>query len=172
MPYLSEVNTLANEGTSGRIIATNDPCIVIKHLWKRNTAHHTTKTHSSKKQCIIQQWANKLCTSKNGFSVLRVPNAWGAKKAEYRMQTIDTKTPIYPDKYRYYPQLISDLKLLYMYGFRDGYYPYDFELYEQEDGTIQMIDFDKFGIWNTDGSVLMSWGDTWDEYTVQKRIMI
>ena len=37
------------------------------------------------------------------------------------------------------------------------------KLYLQPDGRVALIDFDKFGIWNSDGSVEVPWGETWSD---------
>ena len=59
-------------------------------------------------------------------------------------------------------KLENDLKLLYAAGFKSGYYPADFELFRQPDGSVAMVDFDKFGWWREDGAVRFPWTNEWD----------
>lgn len=70
------------------------------------------------------------------------------------------------------PDLRRELQQFYRKGRSLGIYPQDFELYKQPDGRVAMVDFDKFGIWNTDGSVEFPWGLRWTASQVKERTTI
>lgn len=162
----------SNEGACGRVVATSDPSVVLKQIWKRATAHRRTKSHRGKAQCQIQTWAHGICCPENGFSILHVPRAWDADEHEYKMERIDVSKQILPEDFTKNDRLMNDLKLLYSFGFRDGYYACDFELYEQPDGSIAMVDFDKFAWWQRNGSVAFPWGIMWDRETALRLIPV
>lgn len=131
------------EGSCGKILETDDPKVVIKRMPIKSSSHKCILTHRAPMQCKIQIWAHELCRPENGFKVIRVPKAWGYDDREYYMEKIDITKPIKPED----SDLIHDLQLLKEKGIESGYYPCDFELYRQHDGTVALVDFDKFGLW-------------------------
>ena len=61
--------------------------------------------------------------------------------------------------------LNQELAIFYMKALAYEIFPCDYELYLQDDGRVALVDFDKFGAWDSDGSVDMPWGETWtDEF--------
>lgn len=140
------------EGACGKILETDDPKVVIKRMPKKSSAHKCILTQRAPMQCKIQTWAHELCKPENGFKVLRVPKAWGSNECEYYMEKIDITKPITPER----SDLIHDLQLLYEKGLASGYYPCDYELYEQRDGSVAMVDFDKFGLWSMEARSWMA----------------
>jgi hypothetical protein len=61
--------------------------------------------------------------------------------------------------------LNQELAIFYIKAMAYEIFPCDYELYLQDDGRVALVDFDKFGTWNSDGSVDVPWGETWtDEF--------
>ena len=150
------------EGTCGCIVPGDNPEVVIKKVWKRANAWRRIHSHRAPTQCLIQNWAHMLCRPENGFNILWVPPAWDFSKHQYRMLRIDDSNMLSRDDIDSDIKLENDLKLLYAAGFKSGYYPADFELFRQPDGSVAMVDFDKFGWWREDGAVRFPWTNEWD----------
>lgn len=143
------------EGACGQIIATADPEVVIKKVYKRPGPHRRTKSHRAPTQCAIQCWAHGVCQPSNGYTVLFVPRAWDPMAHQYTMQRINTDQPITNEGI---PE--EELKKFYADAKTEGIFPCDYELYKQPDGRVAMIDFDKFGRWQENGIVVFPWGLT------------
>lgn len=141
------------EGASGKIIEEADGTVVKKvhrHLKQR------AKCHGAQKQCEIQQWAARLLTPENGFTILYAPRAWITQKQqqhEYSMEKIHCVEEVAPAE-------VAELKLFYARAKEVGIFPCDYELYRQPDGRVAMIDFDKFAAWKGD-AVEFPWGMVW-----------
>ena len=81
------------------------------------------------------------------------------------MERIDCTRYVDPLNHGETTDLNKDLHILYMKARAYEIFPCDYELYLQPDGRIALIDFDKFGVWQSDGSVETPWGETWtDEF--------
>jgi hypothetical protein len=156
------------EGACGQIIFTENPNVVIKKVYKKATATRRIKSHRANTQWQIQKWAHQLCKSNQGFQILWVPEAWNPKEHEYTMKRIDVSVQILPSDFQKDSKLVSDLQLLYEEGLRVGWYPCDYELYRQPDGSVAMVDFDKFGYWKSSGSVEFPWGLSWTKEQVNE----
>lgn len=142
------------EGACGKILSTEDPSVVIKKIHRRKRAHQRSASHTAEEQARLQDWSSRLCRT---FPILSVPRAWDAERFQYKMERIDTETPLQDIKGH---PVHSDLKAFYDAAKKVSVFPADYELYVQPDGSVAMVDFDKFGIWNPDGSVLFPWGLT------------
>ena len=156
------------EGACGQIVATADPNVVIKRVYKKATPTRRIKSHRARMQWLLQNWAFAVCTPQNGFQTLWVPQAWNPQDHEYTMYRIHVGKQILPSEFAEDPKLVADLQLLYKAGFRAGYYPCDFELYRQPDGSVAMVDYDKFGWWRPDGTVEFPWGQVWSSDQVKE----
>jgi hypothetical protein len=77
------------------------------------------------------------------------------------MERIDCTRQV--DPLNYSLDLKRDIIILYMKTNVYEIFPCDYELYLQPDGRVALIDFDKFGIWLSDGSVETPWGETWTD---------
>lgn len=97
-----------------------------------------------------------------------VPKAWDLEEHQYKMDRIDVSNPVSYDEMRLDKHLRKELTALYHFGRRAGIYPMDYELYRQADGRVAMVDFDKFGMWNNDGSVEFPWGLRWSAEEVKE----
>ena len=146
------------EGACGIILATDDPNVVIKRVHRRKSSHYRTKSYRAEDQCRIQRWAHNVLKNSE---ILFVPRAWSPERHLYKMERIDVSKPIEMTDISSIPGLQSELEQFYMAGRENGIYPQDFELYLQDDGRIGLVDFDKFGVWNKDGSVNFPWGAHW-----------
>lgn len=140
------------EGACGKILETDNPLVVIKQVYKKPSAHRRTKSHRARKQCEIQIWASDTCKPENGFQKLYVPKAWSPSDHQYSMERIDTTNPVE------HQVIVEEIRLFMDFAKKEKIYPCDYELYQQIDGRIAMIDFDKFGEWHDDGSVTFPWG--------------
>ena len=68
------------------------------------------------------------------------------------MQRIDCLVPVK------HSEVAGELKMFYAIAAGQNIFPCDYELYKQQDGSVAMIDFDKFAEWRADGTVLFPWG--------------
>jgi hypothetical protein len=96
---------------------------------------HTTLLHILSEPAYILLRAPKL-----------IPNP-----DEYEMEKIDTRRPIILGAMgtqvicpKTKERLIKELKYAWLTLYEEGYAAWDFELYKQPDGTIMILDFDKF----------------------------
>ena len=141
------------EGACGTIVPSDNPLVVIKRVHKRPGPHRRTKSHRAPAQCSIQSWAHTLCKPSNGYSILYVPRAWDPEMHQYKMDLINTETLLVNEGIP-----VAELQKFYRDAKLEGIFPCDYELYQQPDGRVAMVDFDKFGRWLTDGTVLFPWG--------------
>ena len=112
----------------------------------------------------IQQGAHRFCLEA-GFKLLFVPRAWDAERFHYKMDRISVDKPLEMLEVKKHP-VFEELKLFYSHSRRNFLFPADFELYEQPDGRIAMVDFDKFGKWLETGQVVFPWGLVSDAKTL------
>lgn len=144
------------EGACGKILDTEAPNVVIKKIHRRRRAQQRTNSLSAEEQAAMQTWAASVCRTA-GFSRLFVPKAWGAEKNLYKMERIQTDTPLELAKVVDHP-VRTELQQFYSFARKASIFPADYELYIQPDGRVAMIDFDKFASWQEDGSVRFPWG--------------
>ncbi len=142
------------EGTCGKILLTEDQEVVIKKVHRRKRAHQRINSLRAKEQYEMQRWAWEKT---KGMKLLFVPPVIDFSEHEYKMKKIDVSKPIAEDNIPQHP-VCKELQEFYNAGKKEGIYPCDYELYEQADGRVGMIDFDKFGIWEENGSVVYPWG--------------
>lgn len=148
---------LLSEGACGKIYETSDSEVVIKMVKRGHR-----KSHGAREQCRIQSKISQILCEGNGFSLLFAPRAWGATEKEYSMDRIDCSRPV-DILCNDIDGLDRELAMFYMKAMAYEIFPCDYELYLQPDGRVALIDFDKFGIWNSDGSVEVPWGETWSD---------
>ena len=148
------LNTM--EGACGKILDTEDPAVVIKKIHRRNRAQHRTDSHRAQEQARIQKWASNLCHEAH-FKTLFVPRAWDIQEHQYKMERIDVSQPLEYSTLKDH-KVLGELCAFYVAAKRKGIFPADFELYEQADGRVAMVDFDKFATWEKPGIVTFPWG--------------
>ena len=144
------------EGACGKILETDDPDVVVKKVHRRNRAQQRKSSLRAKEQAHIQEWARTLCLELH-LSMLFVPRAWDAQEHSYKMERIDVSKPLLETEIQSHP-VLRELRILYAQAKKEGIFPADYELYIQPNGRVAMVDFDKFGIWNRDGTVEFPWG--------------
>jgi RIO-like serine/threonine protein kinase len=143
------------EGACGRIISTDDPNVVIKHVYHRNRPQQRNCSLRAEEQAQMQEFARRLCI-KAGFQMLFVPRAWDATKHAYKMDRIDVSSPLEMTDVKDHA-VLEELKAFYAAAMVASVFPMDYELYVQPDGKIAMVDFDKFSSWK-DGTITFPWG--------------
>lgn len=144
------------EGACGKILDTSDPRVVIKKVHRRNRAQQRTSSHRAPEQARIQKWAANLCHEEY-FKILFVPRAWDIHDHEYKMERIDVSNPLEYTLVGTHP-VLHELRAFYAAAKSAGIFPADYELYEQPDGRVAMVDFDKFATWEKEGIVSFPWG--------------
>lgn len=157
------------QGACGIILETEDPSVVIKRIYKKRGPTRRLRSYRARDQYRLQTWAESV-TAK--YKVLYVPKPSDPEENQYKMKRIDVSTRIEMSDIDSVPDLRRELQQFYRKGRSLGIYPQDFELYKQPDGRVAMVDFDKFGIWNTDGSVEFPWGLRWTASQVKERTTI
>lgn len=145
------------EGACGRIVDTEVPTVIIKQVFRKGGKQRSTKSHRAFMQCQIQQKVGSLL-EELGSTLLFVPKAWSPQEHQYTMERIDVSRPVQAVDIENDAALQKELSALYQATYNVGLFPCDYELYRQVDGRIGMIDFDKFGRWNRDGSVEFPFG--------------
>lgn len=142
------------EGASARIESTGDNNIVIKRM-KRGVKGSLP----IRRQYEIQAWTSDFLTPDNGFYILQTPRAWSPEEKQYKMERIDDSQMISYTDVDTVEGLETEIKrYVHEAKVQKGLYPNDFELYRQPNGAVVLLDFDKFGTWQADGSVLFPWG--------------
>lgn len=118
-----------NRGSSG-IVFIQTPNIVVKKTKKSNILHEY-KVHEICFDICIQ----------NKFQILKVPRIiQKINNKSYSMEKIDDKEMITnPDK-----SVLKELQTLIRALEKNNIRAFDYELYAQPDGSVYMIDFDKF----------------------------
>jgi hypothetical protein len=89
--------------------------------------------------------------------MLYVPRAWDIQEHQYKMERIDVSRPLEYTAVSTH-LVLSELQVFYTMAKHAGIFPADYELYEQPDGRVAMVDFDKFGTWDKTGIVSFPWG--------------
>ncbi len=145
------------EGANGKILATEDPSVVIKKVHRRNRAQHRTASLRADQQQRMQENCRLLCESL-GFKLLFVPRAWGAERFQYKMNRICVDKPLELMEAKDHA-VFEELKQFYERCRRRLIFPGDVELYVQPDGRVAMVDFDKFAKWQR-GEIIFPWGLT------------
>ncbi len=144
------------EGACGKILDTEDPRVVIKKVHRRNRAHQRTGSLRAPEQARMQKWAANLCHEEN-FGILYVPRAWSIQEHEYKMDRIQINKPLEYTEIKNH-RVLPELQAFYKAAKKVGIFPVDWELYEQDDGRVAMVDFDKFATWESSGIVTFPWG--------------
>lgn len=131
---------LLDEGSNGRIYAL--PQRGILKVVKRGVCGHDAIT-----QMRIHRLCYDILSKQEKQSSFFVPallseNGLDDSYAEYRMECVDTRNPVtLSDKAMaaLLPEFIAFWKKMWYLGFA----LYDFELYQEPDGRIAILDFDK-----------------------------
>lgn len=139
-----------DEGNNGRIY---DLGSTVKKIQKRGSLGHDVLTQK-RIHTLTEKLLGELHTT-----VLKTPSIVQENFIEYEMAKIDTSNIIYlGDPNHGYPLdfikrgiLIQELALFWKTLFEAGFAAWDFELFLQSDGTVMMLDFDKFGFRMTSG---------------------
>lgn len=125
-----------DEGSNGRIYA--HPTRGIVKVVKRGICGLDFSS-----QMRIHRLCHQILTEAGGrfFVPALLPNdTFDIMCTEYRMERIDTSRPVtLAHDYSLLPEFIALWKKMWYHGFA----LYDFELYQQPDGRIALIDFDK-----------------------------
>ena len=145
------------EGANGKILATEDPNVVIKKVHRRNRPQHRTASLRADKQQRIQESCRILCESL-GFKLLFVPRAWDAERFQYKMDRICVDKPLELMEAKDHT-VFEELKIFFEHCKKRCVFPGDVELYIQPDGRVAMVDFDKFAKWQR-GEIIFPWGLT------------
>ncbi len=142
------------EGACGKILETDCNSVVIKKVHRRKRAQQRTLSHRAPEQYRLQRLT---ASCSQHMKLLYVPSAWDPEDHQYKMERIDVSNPILDEQIPTH-KIIGELKDLYEALKKYGIFPCDYELYQQPDGRVALIDFDKFGTWKGDGSVEFPWG--------------
>lgn len=144
------------EGASGRIEATNKKNIVRKVVYSRSSSQKKTSSLRAPAQAAMQKRMRNLTKE---FKLLFVPDVYEIANTSYTMDRVDVSKPIEMMSIQEY-SVFSEIQKFFQLCRSEGIYPADFELYEQPDGRVALLDFDKFATWAKDGSITFPWGQT------------
>ncbi len=153
------------EGACGKILESEIESVVIKKVHRRRRAQQRTSSHRAPEQCRLQSLSARLTCQMN---ILYVPKAWDSEEHQYKMERIDVANPIL--NIPHHP-VLTELKIFYELCKTQKIFPCDYELYEQPDGRVAMIDFDKFGTWKEDETVEFPWGLVRNKEEIEKFLL-
>jgi hypothetical protein len=146
-------NQAFDEGNNGRVYETSSSTVI--KVQKRNSLGHDVITqrriHNAAQQAV----------STIGLKILRVPRLENSNPTQYEMELIDTHRIIYPGDPNhgtslapeFYEVLCRELTDFWICMYMMGFAAWDYELFLQKDGTVVLLDFDKFGFRMTSGPV-------------------
>jgi hypothetical protein len=140
------------EGSSGKIVPTDNPNIVKKIIFSKKTKTRSINTHRASTQYRIQNICYNIIKNGN-YKKIFVPNVYSFDRNSYTMDKIDTQKEVNVNC------CIDELKQFYKDCKKYNLYPVDFELYLQKDGKIALIDFDKFAIFINENTIEYPWGE-------------
>lgn len=124
-------------------------------------AYHGTPCHDTFTQKRIHIIAESII-NKGHYEYLRVPALSDQVMPHvYVMQRINTLHPIWlgddealeKESVNFIMDLIFELERFWRAMWAQGFASWDFQLYVQEDKTVMMIGFDKFGFRRTEGDL-------------------
>ena len=123
------------EGACGKL---TESCGIVKKTIKKKYTGLSANT-----QFNLQTTAYELC-KRRAFQVLRVPKPHEQYNNSYTMDKIDDSIPYYAADSQHNMEFIRDLDVYYSEFIKLGYLPNDIECYLQQDGTVCIIDYDKY----------------------------
>ncbi len=94
-------------------------------------------------QYMLQEKAYNICMN-NDFKIIFVPEVYEFDKKSYTMDRIDDSYPYNSEESSQNPEYVKELRIFMNEFIKIGYFPADFECYKQKDGTVAIVDFDKF----------------------------
>lgn len=140
------------------LIPSQDNRFVLKKTYSHSRGHDILT------QSRIHLLAQEILNNQNNFDILRAPcliayEDWRPRHIPvergefYAMETVNTSHPIWlgdRDSTMHIPMHILDgledeLVRFFKMMWDRGFVPWGFELYLQPDGTVILLDFDKFG---------------------------
>jgi hypothetical protein len=141
-----------DQGMNGRIYDLGE---TVKKIQKRKSMGHDIIT-----QKRLHHLTERLIDELN-LKTLRVPHVFMKNPNEYEMSKVNTDKIIYPGNpnhgYPADPELLEkiskELTILWLELYKSGFAAWDFELFLQPDGSVVLLDFDKFGFRMTSGPV-------------------
>jgi hypothetical protein len=142
-----------DEGNNGRVYET--PSSTVIKVQKRNSLGHDVIT-----QRRIHHAAERVIQDL-GLRLLRVPKLQLGNPTQYEMELVNTRNIIYPGDPNHGSELdpekrewlYRELTDFWIALFKMGFAAWDYELYLQKDGTVMLLDFDKFGFRMTSGPI-------------------
>jgi hypothetical protein len=142
-----------DEGNNGRVYQTETSTVI--KVQKRNSLGHDVIT-----QKRIHYAAQKVISEIN-LKILRVPRLQLGNPPQYEMELINTHRIIYlgdPNhgtslSPEFYEALCCEITQFWIALINMGFAAWDYELFLQDNGTVMLIDFDKFGFRMTSGPV-------------------
>jgi len=137
------------EGACGRIVPLGDG--TVRKVLKR----HRRRSLNAMEQVGMHMLGRDVCRSL-GLATVYVPEAWPETDRQYVMEEIVTDRPLDPPALEH--ACASELALWFQGMRTSGVYACDFELYEQPDGRVAIVDVDKFATWK-EGVVAYPWGE-------------
>ena len=133
-----------------------------RFVWKK--ALPRSEGHDTLTQSRIHLLAQEILRDEHNFDVLRAPclvsiDDWRPQRIDiplqefYAMEKVDTSHPIWlgdRDSAAHIPfdileKLNNELLRFFVMMYNQGFVPWGFELYLQRDGSVILLDFDKFG---------------------------
>lgn len=141
-----------DEGSSSYLHETE---FGVMKVAKRQATGHDIQT-----QKRLHDLAYRL-TNELNLKLLRVPALNSEELRQYEMKKISTESILFlgdrlhgtPVTEEFATQLSEELACLWTALWKNGFAAWDFELFLQPDGTVSMVDFDKFGFRMTSGPV-------------------
>lgn len=96
-------------------------------------------------QFELQRIAREICL-KQSFQTIFVPNVYECTANSYTMDWIDDSHPYLASESSTNQAFVQELDTYFAEWIRNGYLPNDIECYNQPNGSVAIIDFDKYSL--------------------------
>lgn len=141
-----------DEGMNGRIYETKFGVVKVQ---KNRSLGHDIQTQK-RIHSLTGRTAETLA-----LKTIRIPKVHLENLNSYEMERVSTDKVIYlgdlnhgyPISDELFESIVTELAILWVNLYKEGFVAWDFELFLQPDGTVALLDFDKFGFRMTSGPV-------------------
>ncbi len=127
---------LLNEGSNG-IVYSKSFNYICKKIKKNGYGMNVIDQYK------LQEIALNI-VEKNNFKIIRVPKLISCEDNIIIMEKIDDSHPYYGEESNYNKEFCEELVIFYNDFKQYNYIPVDYECFLQTDGTVVILDFDKF----------------------------
>lgn len=127
---------IINEGTNGVVYSTSKE-LIVKKVKRKGSGMNALK------QARLQELAFHIINN-NELKIIRVPKLVSYDETTIIMEKIDDSYPYYGNESTNNKPFCEELIIFYNQFKKNNYIPLDYECFLQKDGSVVILDFDKF----------------------------